>query len=176
MQRYNKIRLRKWMIPLHCLLPLGRLRQNIEDELHRKTNFPATVEPCMNAPSFDTHSISCPICHRPGITPPHKVITGLLTCHHCRARFVVSWSGHYVRDPFTLKHLTAERTLRRNSHPLYRILRDVRFTRFTLILALFAGTVLLGMSGLLSNKLTIAPNSQANPAAASNKPLPGSSL
>ncbi|MGQ9870742.1 hypothetical protein [Leptodesmis sp.] len=129
----------------------------------------------MNAPSFNTHSSSCPICHRPGITPPHQVLTGLLTCHHCRARLVVSWSGHYVRDPFTLKHLTAERTLRRSSHPLSRILRDIRFTRLSLVLTLFAGTLLMGMSGLFSNKLTSLPNSRSHLSPSQSKPFPWSS-
>lgn len=130
----------------------------------------------MNAPPFDTHSPSCPVCHRPGIKRPHKVLTGLLTCHHCRARLVVTWSGHYVRDPFTLKHLTAEQTLRRYSHPLYRILRDVRLARYSIFLVLFAGTLLLGATGILSKKITIEPNPQSQPAPNQNKPLPGSSL
>lgn len=129
----------------------------------------------MNAPSFDTHSSCCPICHRPGITPPHKILTGLLTCHHCRARLVVSWSGHYVRDPFTLKHLIAERTLRRSSHPLHRMLRDIRFTRFSLALTLFAGTLLLGVSGILSGKFTSEPNLQSRPFPSQSNPFPRSS-
>ncbi|MGC8714038.1 MAG: hypothetical protein ACP5RH_16755 [Leptodesmis sp.] len=129
----------------------------------------------MNAPSFDTHSSSCPICHRPGITPPHQVLTGLLTCPHCRARLVVSWSGHYVRDPFTLKHLTAERTLRRSSHPLSRMLRDLRLTRRSLVLTLFAGTLLLGVSGLFSNKFTSALNLRPHPSPSQSKPFPWSS-
>jgi len=130
----------------------------------------------MNAPSFDTHSPSCPVCRRPGIKLPHKVLTGLLTCHHCRARLVVTWSGHYVRDPFTLKHLMAERMLRRRSHPFYRILQDARFARFSILFVLLAGTLMLGMSGVLSKKITIEPNPQSPIAPAQNKPLPGSSL
>ncbi|NJP09517.1 MAG: hypothetical protein HC866_08535 [Leptolyngbyaceae cyanobacterium RU_5_1] len=107
----------------------------------------------MNAPTFDTHSSICPICHRRGAVKSHKLIAGLLTCQYCRERLVVSWSGHYVRDPFAFRHLNVERTLRRDSHPLSRILRDLGATRSAFLIAALAGTALIGVSSLFQDKL-----------------------
>jgi hypothetical protein len=37
---------------------------------------------------------------------------------------VVTKSGHYVRDPFILKPFISSQLLRRQSHPLARVIRD----------------------------------------------------
>lgn len=75
----------------------------------------------------------------------HKVITGLLTCKHCQHQLVVSWSGHYVRDPFALQRLTTGRMLRRASHPLARLYRDVAIAAQPLVLAALGSIVMVGM-------------------------------
>lgn len=99
----------------------------------------------MNAPTFDAHSPLCPVCHRPHPVKSHRLLTGLLVCQHCRERLVVSWSGHYVRDPFTLNQLASARTLRRESHPFFRILRDLRLTRVNVLLTVLAGILVFGL-------------------------------
>lgn len=91
----------------------------------------------MNAHTFDTDSPVCPICHRAGVIKPHKLLKGLLTCQNCRERLVVSWSGHYVRDPFSLNPLATGQMLRRESRPLARLQRD-----FKLVIPSFVWTVL----------------------------------
>lgn len=107
----------------------------------------------MNAPTFDNYS-QCPVCRRSGNTKPAKSLTGLLTCKYCQERLVVSWSGHYVRDPFHLRRLQdVERMLRRESHPFYRILRDSGLNRPNFFVAFLAGTLLFGIVGVLSEML-----------------------
>ncbi|NJK28289.1 MAG: hypothetical protein HC925_07150 [Coleofasciculaceae cyanobacterium SM2_3_26] len=85
----------------------------------------------MNARTFDgdTHSISCPVCKRTTDLQPREMILGLFTCPHCRSRLVISWSGNYVRDPFTLKNVAVGQMLRRQSRPFARILRDFSVAR-----------------------------------------------
>jgi len=53
--------------------------------------------------------------------------SGLYTCPYCEQRFVVSQSGHYVRDPVPLKRRPNSQMLRRQSRPLARMRRDFRF-------------------------------------------------
>lgn len=97
----------------------------------------------MNADTFNTYSPICPVCHRAGAAQPPKLIAGLLTCQSCRERLVVSWSGHYVRDPFT-RQLTTERMLRRESHPIARLYRDLKSTSRPFVVAIVGTAVLLG--------------------------------
>lgn len=98
----------------------------------------------MNARTFDTRNPICPVCHRTGTIKPHKILTGLLICQHCRERLVVSCSGHYVRDPFTFKNLAIEQRLRRDSRPFARMCRDAHVAKPSLLLALLGSMVLLG--------------------------------
>lgn len=98
----------------------------------------------MNAYTFDTHSPVCPICHRAGVIKPHKLLKGLLTCQNCRERLVVSWSGHYVRDPFTLNPLATGQMLRRESHPLARIRRDYKLTGPSVLWTVLGSAIFLG--------------------------------
>ncbi|MBD1860926.1 MULTISPECIES: hypothetical protein [Trichocoleus] len=100
----------------------------------------------MNAHTFDHDAVICPLCHRDGRIGPHRLLNGLLTCSHCRERFVVSRSGHFVRDPFTLKQLADSRTLRRQSHPFARILRDFGFSKYPSLFAIASSVVLLGLT------------------------------
>lgn len=119
----------------------------------------------MNAPTFDAQHPICPICHRPTLIRSPKLLTGLLTCQQCRERLVVSWSGHYVRDPFNIKPLSTERMLRRESHPFYRILRDLGITRFHVMLMILAGTLAFGVFSGLFEKAS--PDNPATPPAVS---------
>lgn len=106
----------------------------------------------MNAPTFDAHSSVCPICRQANSAKTNKTLTGLLVCQQCQERLVISWSGHYVRDPFHLRQLGMERSLRRESHPFYRILRDLRLTRPNVFVALLAGSLLVGVLSVFSEK------------------------
>jgi len=59
---------------------------------------------------------------------------------------VISWSGHFVRDPFTLKQLTVGKMLRRESRPLARIQRDLGIGKLFPLLALLGSAVFLGFA------------------------------
>ncbi|UBF24725.1 hypothetical protein K9N68_24090 [Kovacikia minuta CCNUW1] len=98
----------------------------------------------MDAQTFNSPFPNCPICHRTGAVKPHKLLKGLLMCQYCRERLVVSWSGHYVRDPFTLKPLLSEQMLRRESRPLARLWRDFKVSGYPWLFAVFGGVVFLG--------------------------------
>ncbi len=98
----------------------------------------------MNADSCNSRSESCPICGRSDGIQVSRVV-GLLSCQHCRERLVVSWSGHYVRDPFTLRQLFAEQMLRRQSRPLARIFRDFGIAKYSLLVAALGGVVCIGL-------------------------------
>jgi len=103
----------------------------------------------MNAHTFDTDSPVCPLCHRPGVIKPHKLLKGLLTCQNCRERLVVSWSGHYVRDPFTLNHLATGQMLRRESRPLARIQRDFRLIIPSIVWTVLGSAIFMGTAVFL---------------------------
>lgn len=100
----------------------------------------------MNVHTFDNDAVICPLCRRADRMRPHRILSGLLTCPHCRAKFVVSHSGHFVRDPFTLRQLDLSRTIRRQSHPLARICRDVGLSRSPSLIALLGSAIALGIA------------------------------
>ncbi|NDJ19146.1 hypothetical protein [Myxacorys almedinensis] len=101
----------------------------------------------MSVYSFDHYSIPCPICDRTSDVRSVRLMKGLLTCPHCRSRFVVSVSGHYVRDPFARKRLvTNERKLRRQSRPLARILRDSGVARHSRFIGILGSLLILGFT------------------------------
>nr|WP_290221439.1 hypothetical protein [Trichocoleus desertorum] len=112
----------------------------------------------MNAHTFDHDAVICPLCHREGRIRPHRLLNGLLTCPQCRERFVVSRSGHFVRDPFTLKRLADSRTLRRQSHPFARILRDFGLARNPSLLAIASSVVLLSLTLAAVTEWTVPQN------------------
>jgi hypothetical protein len=74
------------------------------------------------------------------------LVMGLFTCPHCGSRLVVSWSGHYVRDPFTLQQIAVGQMLRRQSHPVARIIRDFVLAKRSAIAFLVASAVCLGLT------------------------------
>jgi hypothetical protein len=57
---------------------------------------------------------------------------------------VISWSGHFVRDPFSLKQMTVGKMLRRQSRPLARLQRDFGFGKHFPLLAILGSVVFLG--------------------------------
>lgn len=101
----------------------------------------------MNAYTFDRYSVPCPNCHRSSVLPSVKMVRGLLTCPHCRSRFVVSMSGHYVRDPFakSLPRMNSK-MLRRQSRPLARMMRDTGISKHSPLIALVSGLVAIGFT------------------------------
>lgn len=80
----------------------------------------------MNADTFkfEGSSNTCPVCRRAQVLPLGQIKSGLYICPYCHQRLVVSTSGHYVRDPFVWKPFISSGLLRRQSHPLARVLRD----------------------------------------------------
>lgn len=96
----------------------------------------------MSAHTFDSSSLVCPVCHHHYDAQPHRLLNGFLTCPHCRQKLVVSWSGHYVRDPFANRKRTSTRQIRRASQPLARIRRDFWLTRHPLMLVLVSASIL----------------------------------
>jgi hypothetical protein len=59
---------------------------------------------------------------------------------------VISWSGHFVRDPFSLKQLAVGKMLRRESRPLARIQRDLGIGKHLGLLAILGSAVFLGFA------------------------------
>lgn len=100
----------------------------------------------MNADTFDSHSVTCPICNRTATIHSGLMLGGLYTCPYCQERLVISWSGHYVRDPFTFRQLAVGRMLRRQSRPLARILRDVGLAKPPALLGVLASAVVAGVA------------------------------
>ncbi len=100
----------------------------------------------MNTHTFDHHSVTCPICQRTGNLKQIKKCNGLFTCPYCQERLVVSWSGHYVRDPHSSNPVEMTHVLRRQSRPWARILRDFSFIKKTAAIAAIGSVILLGIS------------------------------
>jgi len=97
----------------------------------------------MNTHTFGHHYGTCPICQRSIRTKPIKTYIGLFSCPFCQERVVVCQSGHYVRDPFTWKQIVLSSTLRRQSRPLARIVRDFVFLKRPLVSLILGSAVLL---------------------------------
>ncbi|WP_017663226.1 hypothetical protein [Baaleninema simplex] len=100
----------------------------------------------MSAPTSNTHSITCPICHHTDKIHAGQLFNGLYTCPSCQTRLVICWSGHFVRDPFSLSRLDFGQILRRQSRPFSRILRDVGALKwFAALGAVALGVTLLSL-------------------------------
>jgi hypothetical protein len=103
----------------------------------------------MGSNTFEQSSTFCPVCHRGigytgngqltvALSP--QMMTGLLTCKHCRSRLVVSMNGHFVRDPFSRRRTPSPSQLRRQSWPIARLLRDAQSPLVALVgVLLFLG-------------------------------------
>ncbi|TAG88869.1 MAG: hypothetical protein EAZ09_25500 [Oscillatoriales cyanobacterium] len=74
------------------------------------------------------------------------MVSGLFSCPHCHSHLVISWSGNFVRDPFSLKQLTVGKMLRRESRPLARIQRDLGIGKRLPLVALLGSAVFLGFA------------------------------
>lgn len=95
----------------------------------------------MNTHTFDNHYVTCPICQRNATPKPIKRCIGLFSCPYCQERLVVCQSGHYVRDPFTWRQIIVASSLRRQSRPLARIIRDFVLLRRPMV-ALAVGSAI----------------------------------
>ncbi len=102
----------------------------------------------MNIHTFDNHYVTCPICQRNATSKPVKTCIGLFTCPYCQERLVVCQSGHYVRDPFTLKQMMISSSLRRQSRPLARIIRDFVFLKRPVVALALGGAIILSVIAL----------------------------
>jgi ribosomal protein L37AE/L43A len=100
----------------------------------------------MSAHTFDGHSVVCPICHRSKRMKMGRSGSGLYTCPYCEQRFVVSQSGHYVRDPVPLKRRPNSQMLRRQSRPLARMRRDFHFGKPIAAIALIGSAIFLAVT------------------------------
>lgn len=100
----------------------------------------------MNTHTFGNHSVTCPICQRTDSLKRIKTCRGLFTCPHCQERLVVSWSGHYVRDPHNCRQVTIAHLLRRQSRPWARMLRDFSFLKRPSTLVAIGSAILFGVS------------------------------
>ncbi|QSJ19022.1 hypothetical protein JYQ62_09945 [Nostoc sp. UHCC 0702] len=99
----------------------------------------------MNIHTFDNHYVTCPICQRNARPKPIKSYIGLFSCPYCQERVVVCRSGHYVRDPFTLKQMLICSALRRQSSPIARIIRDFILLKRPLVALAVGSAILLSM-------------------------------
>lgn len=75
-------------------------------------------------PTFKSRYLTCPICNHSSAVPSTQDFRGLFTCPHCHSHIVITWSGHYVRDPFGLQKSSIEQ-LRHQSNPWVRLRRDL---------------------------------------------------
>jgi hypothetical protein len=116
----------------------------------------------MNTHTFDNHYLTCPICQRNATPKPIKTCIGLFTCPYCQERLVVSQSGHYVRDPSTLKQMMISETLRRQSRPLARIVRDFILLKRPVVALGVAGAILLSMIAMTQKSTSYEPQLQQN--------------
>lgn len=99
----------------------------------------------MNAHTFDGHSVACPICYRSKGIKLSNAGGGLYMCPYCHERFVISQSGHYVRDPQpNLKPRASGQMLRRQSRPLARMRRDFRIAKPLSLIAIVGSAIFLG--------------------------------
>jgi hypothetical protein len=114
----------------------------------------------MNTHTFDNHYLTCPICQRNATPKPVKTCIGLFTCPYCQERLVVSQSGHYVRDPSTLKQMMISETLRRQSRPLARIVRDFILLKRPVVALGVAGAILLSMIAMTQQSTSYEPQLQ----------------
>ncbi len=113
----------------------------------------------MNTHTFGNHSVTCPICQRTDKFKPHQLCHGLYTCPYCQEKLVVSWSGHYVRDPHNCKQVMLAHLLRRQSRPWARIMRDLGLLKRPSVLIALGSAILLGVSVVSLESL----NRQQNP-------------
>ncbi|PMB53333.1 hypothetical protein CEN39_05015 [Fischerella thermalis CCMEE 5201] len=98
----------------------------------------------MNTHTFDNHYLTCPICQNSTPTPV-KSYVGLFSCPYCHQRLVVCKSGHYVRDPFILRQIMVSSTLRRQSRPIARIIRDFFVFKSPLLAVVVGSAIVFGM-------------------------------
>ncbi|BAY07438.1 hypothetical protein [Calothrix sp. NIES-2098] len=115
----------------------------------------------MNTHTFDNHYVTCPICQKNATPKPLKTCIGLFSCPYCQEKLVVCQSGHYVRDPFTLKQMMVSSALRRQSSPLARIIRDFVFLKRPVV-ALAVGSVML-LSTIALTQQNTSSEQQINP-------------
>ncbi len=97
----------------------------------------------MNAPTSNSNYVICPICNRSSIAQPVEMFNGLFTCPYCHSHLVISWSGHYVRDPLAIQQLDMGQMLRRQSRPLARLRRDLT-RQYLPIFAVIGSAIFLG--------------------------------
>ena len=104
----------------------------------------------MNAPTSKSNYVTCPICNRSTVAQPVEMFNGLFTCPYCHSHLVISWSGHYVRDPLCLQQLNIGQMLRRQSRPLARLRRDLSSQYLPIIVvissAIFFGGAIAALS------------------------------
>ncbi len=97
----------------------------------------------MNAPTSKSNYVTCPICNRSSIAQPVEMFNGLFTCPYCHSHLVISWSGHYVRDPLAIQQLDIGQMLRQQSRPLARLRRDLT-RQYLPIVAVIGSAIFFG--------------------------------
>jgi uncharacterized protein YbaR (Trm112 family) len=111
----------------------------------------------MNIDTFDNDYVACPICHRNAqqrLTDSH---IGLFSCPYCHQRLVVCRSGHYVRDPFMLKQIMLCSSLRRQSSPFARIIRDFIIIKRPVLNLAVGLTIFLGIMAMTQQNTSYNP-------------------
>ena len=112
----------------------------------------------MNTHTFDNHYVTCPICQKNTKPKPVKTCIGLFTCSYCQERLVVCQSGHYVRDPFTLKQIMLSSALRRQSRPLARIIRDFVLFKRPVVALVLGSAILLSLLTVTQHSTSYDPH------------------
>lgn len=107
----------------------------------------------MNIHTFDNDYVACPICQKNAKQRVAESHIGLFSCPYCHQKLVVCPSGHYVRDPYMLKQIMLCSSLRRQSSPLARIIRDFILIKRP-ILNLAVGVILVFSMMAITQKNT----------------------
>ena len=97
----------------------------------------------MSAPTSKSNYVICPICSHSSIGQPVEMFNGLFTCPYCHSHLVISWSGHYVKDPLAIQQLDIGQMLRRQSRPLARLRRDLA-RQYLPIFVVIGGAIFFG--------------------------------
>jgi hypothetical protein len=108
----------------------------------------------MSTNTFHDHYVTCPICQRNNRTTPIKSYIGLFSCPYCQEKLVVCQSGHYVRDPFIWKQMMISSTLRRQSRPLARIIRDFIFIKRPFLSLVVGSAIFFGIVTMTQDNIS----------------------
>ena len=94
--------------------------------------------------AFSSHRsrVTCPVCHHTQGAQVGSRVSGLVKCYHCQACLIISWSGHYVRDPLISAQVVSLDRFRRQRLAPRGQSRSRKFNHSAVVI--FLSSVILG--------------------------------